>query len=121
MVELVKDVLGHFSEGNPEILLKEYLENLELQADPKQLRIVLENLLNNARRFSDDASNPIEVSIVLKEDQAILSVRDYGVGIANEEQNMIFEPFYQIDKSRSRDLNHYGLGLNLLQDHHRDP
>ena len=115
VVELVKDVLGHISEGNPEILLKEYPENLELQADPKQLRIVLENLLNNARRFSDDASNPIEVSIVLKEDQAILSVRDYGVGIANEEQNMIFEPFYQIDKSRSRDLNHYGLGLNLCK------
>ena len=112
---MVKNVLGHYSEGKPEIVLKESPESLELEADPKQLRIVLENLLNNARRFSDDASNPIEVSISRREDQAVLSVRDYGVGIATEEQNMIFEPFYQIDKSRFRDSNHYGLGLNLCR------
>ena len=115
VVKMVKNVLGHYSEGKPEIVLKESPESLELVADPEQLRIVLENLLNNARRFSDDASNPIEVSITRREDQAVLSVRDYGVGIATEEQNMIFEPFYQIDKSRFRDSNHYGLGLNLCR------
>ena len=115
VVKMVKNVLGHYSEGKPEIVLKESPESLELEADPEQLRIVLENLLNNARRFSDDASNPIEVSITRREDQAVLSVRDYGVGIATEEQNMIFEPFYQIDKSRFRDSNHYGLGLNLCR------
>ena len=115
VVKMVKNVLEHYSEGKPEIVLKESPESLELMADPEQLRIVLENLLNNARRFSDDASNPIEVNIVREEDQAVLSVRDYGVGIATEEQNMIFEPFYQIDKSRFRDSNHYGLGLNLCR------
>ena len=115
VVKMVKNVLGHYSEGKPEIVLKESPESLELEADPEQLRIVLENLLNNARRFSDDASIPIQVSIVRGEDQAVLSVRDYGVGIATEEQNMIFEPFYQIDKSRFRDSNHYGLGLNLCR------
>ncbi|MFL2774033.1 MAG: hypothetical protein ACJ0DH_10835 [bacterium] len=46
----------------------------------------------------------------MKNDLAVLSVRNYGVGIATEQQNMIFEPFYQIDKSRFRDSNHYGLG-----------
>ena len=115
VVKWVKNVLGHYSKGKPEIILKESPESLKLQADPEQLRIVLENLLNNARRFSDDASNPIEVSIVRGEDLAVLSVRDYGLGIASEEQNMIFEPFYQVDKSRFRDSNHYGLGLNLCK------
>ena len=55
VVKMVKSVLGHYSEGKPEIVLKESPESLELEADPEQLRIVLENLLNNARRFSDDA------------------------------------------------------------------
>ena len=40
-------MLGHYSEGKPEIVLKESPESLELLADPEQLRIVLENLLNN--------------------------------------------------------------------------
>ncbi len=114
-MKMVKNVLGHFSEGKPEIVLKESSESLELLADPEQLRIVLENLLNNALHFSDDALKPIEVSITRREDQAVLSVRDYGVGIASEEQNMIFVPFYQIEKSRFRDSNHYGLGLNLCR------
>ena len=55
VVKVVKNFLGQYSEGKPEIVLKESPENLELEADPEQLRIVLENLLNNARRFSDDA------------------------------------------------------------------
>ena len=38
---MVKNVLGHYSEGKPEIVLKESPESLELQADPEQLRIVL--------------------------------------------------------------------------------
>ena len=107
--------MEHYSEGKPKIILKGSPEISELQADPEQLRIVLENLLNNARRFSDDALKPIEVSINLTEDLAVLSIRDYGVGIATEEQNMFFEPFYQIDKSRFRESNHYGLGLNLCK------
>ena len=71
---MVENVLGHYSEGNPEIILKESPESLELEADPEQLRIVLENLLNNARRFSDDDSNPIEVRITRGEDQAVLNL-----------------------------------------------
>ncbi|MFL2774034.1 MAG: hypothetical protein ACJ0DH_10840 [bacterium] len=64
VVKWVKNVLGNYSEGKSDIFLNESPESLELQADPEQLRIVLENLLNNARRFSDDVSNPKEVSII---------------------------------------------------------
>jgi signal transduction histidine kinase len=115
LVELVKIFLNKYSKGKHEILLKESPKKLMIQADPEQITIVLENLLNNARRFSDEGSNPVEVKINEYENKAVLSVRDHGIGIPADELTMIFEPFYQIDKSRIRDSNHYGLGLNLCK------
>lgn len=66
------------------------------------------NLVDNGIKASADGSK-----IVLKAEPKMISVMDYGKGIPKEEQDKILEPFYMIDKSRSRRSGGAGLGLAL--------
>ncbi|MBE5934021.1 MAG: HAMP domain-containing histidine kinase, partial [Lachnospiraceae bacterium] len=66
------------------------------------------NLVDNGIKASADGSK-----IVLKAEPNMISVIDYGKGIPKEEQDKILEPFYMIDKSRSRQSGGAGLGLAL--------
>ena len=115
LVELVRDVIQGFPEGQPKIITKSMPDRLFQEVDPEQLRIVLENLLKNARCYSGEDALPVEVSLVENEVMITLKVRDHGIGISSEEQEMIFEPFYRVDKSRRQESNNYGLGLNLCK------
>ncbi len=76
------------------------------------LKSVLLNLIDNAYKASD-AGGIIEVRGEQHEDGYLFSVRDYGVGIPEEECSRITEAFYMVDKSRSRSRNGAGLGLSL--------
>lgn len=69
---------------------------------------VLINLVDNARK----ASKPMDKVYLIAEQDSII-VRDCGIGIPKEEQNKILEPFYMVDKSRSRKNGGAGLGLAL--------
>ena len=91
-----------------------------LEADPV-LRRVLDNLLDNARKFSE---GQVELSARLAEDGAhfVLEVRDQGVGISALDQQRIFEPFFRSDRSRTRATGGVGLGLavvlRIVEAHH---
>ena len=50
-----------------------------------------------------------------KQNEIVIRITDYGVGIPTNDQNHIFEPFYRVDKSRNSDTGGYGLGLNLCR------
>lgn len=69
---------------------------------------VLVNLIDNAVKASERGG-----TIVLKADKNVIEVQDFGCGIPEEEQEKILEPFYMIDKSRSRRSGGAGLGLAL--------
>ncbi|MBD5556954.1 MAG: HAMP domain-containing histidine kinase [Roseburia sp.] len=69
---------------------------------------VLVNLIDNAVKASERGG-----TIVLKADKNVIEVQDFGCGIPEEEQEKILEPFYMIDKSRSRKSGGAGLGLAL--------
>lgn len=66
------------------------------------------NLVDNAIKASEPQS-----SIILEAAEGTITVRDFGMGIPKEEQDKILEPFYMIDKSRSRKSGGAGLGLSL--------
>jgi len=78
------------------------------------------NLIRNAILHS--GSSRIEVAVTPTDHQAVLSVRDWGHGIAPEHRDRIFERFYRVNKARSRDLGETGLGLaivkHIVQLHH---
>jgi signal transduction histidine kinase len=84
------------------------------EGDPKALSNALQQLIDNALKFSDKDS-PIEIELFRHEDRVYFSVRDYGVGIAPDQIERIFEPFYQIDGSSTRSYGGTGIGLALVR------
>ncbi|HET7540357.1 MAG TPA: HAMP domain-containing sensor histidine kinase [Polyangiaceae bacterium] len=91
-----------------------------LEADPV-LRRVFDNLLDNARKFSE---SPVELSARVTEDgaQLVVEVADRGIGVSAADQQRIFEPFYRSDPSRTRATGGVGLGLvvvrRIVEAHH---
>ncbi len=58
----------------------------------------------------------MEVSLLSGEKEVLITVQDYGQGISPEDQEKVFEPFYRVDKSRTKDTGGYGLGLSLCRE-----
>ena len=84
-----------------------------VNGDDTRLRQVMGNLVRNALVHTP-ASSPIEVSVAAGDDTATMSVADHGPGLAPEDVDRIFEPFYRADPSRSRDSGGAGLGLSIV-------
>lgn len=99
------------SKGIELVLLKN--ESVKIKCDPALIEEALQNLIGNAIRYSQ--SKTIELALTNKRTAVILSVKDYGIGIAPEHQSRIFERFYRIDKARSRELGGTGLGLAIVK------
>jgi len=83
-------------------------------ADRDRLRQVLLNLLDNAVKYSSP-DEPIQVILEQVEQQAIIHVRDQGVGIPLQDQSRIFERFYRVDEARARSTGGHGLGLAIVK------
>ena len=83
-------------------------------ADELRIEQVLDNLLENAARYSDPGSE-IGVSLVTEDGHALVSVTDRGDGIAEAELEQIFEPFYRGASSKQRGVRGAGLGLAICR------
>ena len=84
----------------------------DVQGDASLLREVLQNLLDNAMQYTPPGGS-IELSAVHRDDQAVFTVSDTGVGIPLAAQERIFERFYRVDAARSREVGGTGLGLSI--------
>lgn len=83
--------------------------------DPRAIERVLINLIHNAVKFTPE-SGKITVKTHRTEKKRVeISVSDTGIGISEQDQNLIFERFYKADKSRSNDKKGTGLGLSIVQ------
>jgi PAS domain S-box-containing protein len=89
-------------------------EPLELEGDSTRLEQVISNLLNNAAKYTEPGGR-IAVSLALEENNAVLRVRDSGVGITPEMQQRIFDLFVQADHSLDRARGGLGIGLTLVR------
>ena len=85
-----------------------------IYGDPVRLEQVVVNLLNNASKYTDRAGH-IWVELKVEGDEAVLRVRDTGVGISPELLPRIFDLFTQADKSLDRSQGGLGIGLALVQ------
>lgn len=88
-------------------------EKTLLFADEGKLRQVITNLISNAIKYSQ-SSGTIEISVKSDGKNAVLSVKDHGIGISEEDKELIFERFYRTDKSRSRKSGGVGIGLAIV-------
>ncbi len=88
--------------------------DLLLRADPERLAQVVDNLVGNALRYSPEGSR-VELAARGESDRVVLSVRDHGPGLTEEQRERIFERFYRADPSRSRALGGAGIGLAIAR------
>ena len=85
-----------------------------IKADRSLIREMVDNLLQNAVRYNKEHGS-VDVNVAIKEGHPILSVKDTGIGIPHEHQERVFERFYRVDKSRSRETGGTGLGLAIVK------
>ena len=114
-------------------LVDEVLEDLEPLAEGKNIRLIAKckditmvgsdiliyrlvyNLVENAIKYNHSGGQ-VTVTADRKEKHVYLSVEDTGTGIPEELKERVFEPFFRVDKSRSRELGGVGLGLALVRE-----
>ncbi len=85
----------------------------EVLVEKDLIKNLIINLIDNAINASDKGSK-IYLNIYIKEDsKKVIEVKDEGIGISKQDLNKVFEPFYMIDKSRTKSNNGAGLGLSI--------
>jgi len=82
------------------------------KTDPEKLKLILSNLLSNAVKFSKNESEII-INTALENNNLIISVQDYGVGITLENQKIIFDRFKRLDSGINSLHRGHGLGLSI--------
>jgi len=85
---------------------------LTVEGDETHLRQVFINLLDNAVKYTPHGG-AIVVELEQKEDKALVSFKDSGIGVSPEHQRSVFDRFYRVDKARSRAEGGTGLGLSI--------
>ena len=114
MVEEVLVDLTPLAQKNG-ITLTQAGENVQLVGSDVLLYRLLFNLTENAIKYNRTGGS-VEVSVEQEGGQAAIRVRDTGPGIAEEYRDSIFQPFFRVDKSRSRASGRRGTGLALVQE-----
>lgn len=113
LISLCQNILKQLKEVyKREITLHYNKYPIIIPADELKIKQVIIILLDNAIKYSNDK---IQVLIEQNEQHAIIRVKDYGIGIPEYEINNIFERFYRVDKSRSRETGGSGLGLHIAK------
>ena len=138
MVKILLDMselqtVGRDDEIVLDALVDEVLEDLEPLAEGKNIRLIgkckditmvgsdiliyrlVYNLVENAIKYNHSGGQ-VTVTANRKEKHVYLSVKDTGTGIPEELKERVFEPFFRVDKSRSRELGGVGLGLALVRE-----
>lgn len=83
-------------------------------AEREHIFELIKNLAENAIRYNNDGGE-VDICIQTTGKKTVLAVRDNGIGIDDEHQSRIFERFYRVDKSRSRETGGTGLGLSIVK------
>lgn len=119
IVALVKEIFEMLEDKAKERKIslafkKEYDKPIRVHADRQKIEQVLINLIYNAIKYGNDKGK-VEVRFYDMDKQILTEISDDGVGIPQEDIPRIFERFYRVDKSRSREAGGTGLGLSIVK------
>ena len=115
LVSVLHDAVAPYRDAHPGVLLPAGPATLAVDVDEDGLRTVLRNLLENAVKYSLPDSRPIRVAAGVADGAVTVCVEDDGPGIPEGDLERIFEPFFRVDRSRSRKTGGYGLGLSICK------
>ena len=96
------------------VVIHKQFESFAIRADLRQMNELCMNLIGNAVKYNN-TDGEIWVEARRENTDFVLAVRDSGVGIPQESLNRIFERFYRVDKSHSKEIGGTGLGLSIVK------
>jgi signal transduction histidine kinase len=107
------------SNQTPKIVIEVARDLPEIETDLAKFKQVLFNLLSNAVKFTPGGGK-VTLATRVADEQLVIAVRDTGIGISPEDQEKIFEEFYQVGASRTQEGTGLGLALTrrLVELHH---
>ena len=115
LVPLVRDLVETYAGHQPGVRLTAAPAGVRVNLDADRVLVALRNVVDNALKHSPLERGPVEVRIETAGERVQVAVRDQGPGVPPDERALIFEPFYRVDKSRTRTTGGYGLGLSLAK------
>jgi signal transduction histidine kinase len=118
LVDLTHQIMDSMKDSvddhESEIIVKSPKKPITIAADERYLRMVIENLISNALKYSENGK-PIRITLASRQHTAMLSVRDYGVGVSEEDLVKLFKKFSRIPNPLSKTVGGSGLGLFLAE------
>ncbi|MEN9992548.1 MAG: hypothetical protein RLY83_118 [Actinomycetota bacterium] len=118
LVEVTKDAIDRNSwrseKSNVEVTFSCVKDKVLAYGDAEMLTVAIKNLVENAIIYSNKGDT-VDVVIEATDDVAKILVKDSGIGIPKQEQARVFERFYRVDQSRSRETGGTGLGLSIVK------
>ena len=115
LVALLRQVAEGFEDRPPGVRFVAEAPEIRAEVDGEKIRIVLRNLLENAFKYSLPDSRPVEVAVRTDGETITVIVADDGPGLPAEDLHNLFEPFFRVDRSRSKKSGGYGLGLSICK------
>ncbi|MGL4987760.1 MAG: sensor histidine kinase, partial [Cetobacterium sp.] len=117
-IELSEIVLASISNLKiqyPESKIEFIPEYTIIESDEGLIKLLVKNLIENCVKYGNN--NPIFVGIdkSVEGDEAILTIKDNGIGMDEEELSQIYDRFYRANKSRSKDIKGHGLGMSIVK------
>lgn len=89
-------------------------QNVSVKGNQSYMTELLLNLMDNAVKYNNDGGS-VWVEVGTSGENAVITVRDNGIGIAEKDKERVFERFYRVDKSRSKQTGGTGLGLSIVK------
>jgi len=113
LLNMIQNDANGLSNGKHKIHL-EADKNLNISGSQEELLSAFSNLVSNAIRYTPEGGD-IYINWQLRNEQAVFSVRDTGIGIEQKHIDRLTERFYRVDRGRSRDTGGTGLGLAIVK------
>ena len=114
MLELILKRLKPIAEKKNVEMVLESFRPVVAEADEMKLSLAVSNLVENALKYNHE-NGWVHVSLNADHKYFYVKVADSGIGIPKEDQEHIFERFYRVDKSHSREMGGTGLGLSIVR------
>jgi signal transduction histidine kinase len=115
LVSVVREAAEDYQKGPPGVRIVSPFREVWLDIDKDKIKTVLRNLLENAVKFGLPDSRAVEITLEQDADTVALRICDDGAGIPQADIPNLFEPFFRVDRSRSKKTGGYGLGLSICK------
>ncbi len=117
LIESIMNVATREFENSPSRKIKFLFDgnkDIIVNADSSMLEAILSNIISNSIKYSAEGK-PVEISINQNTSNVICLIKDYGIGMSNNQVEKIFDRFYRADESRTSEVEGNGLGLSIVK------